>query len=1015
MIGHWVRGAREAGDVWRLGRPTERRSTDGHRMTRILLLAALMLAVPVAAQGPELFVVSDAPAGRVGLSDESHVLRSRWARLDRDRLLDSVADGSPLVLNLFPDARFEARVEQTRAASPGSVFVYATLRDGGHATLFLHGEIVRGEVHSPSGVYTVRSTGRSGAGSVRIEQLDVSALPPIDHATRRDRLNGESWGDWSAQSGMAPSASLADEEGEDEDAGPDETVDLLVVYTRAAEEHEGGRAETEATIIAELENANQALANSGLSHRQIRLVAMERVEHMLTEFGAINALDPKGYSVGDPEGILDEVFELRQRYGADMMHIFLGSSYVSELKGCGAGGLYQLKTHRRVEEICANEREYVDVELEGCVPTVRKENWKSYGSVSDSAINCTGRYVFTHEFGHNLGIFHDRYVNPRLSFDDPVWFPYRPYGFGYVNQNFSRSECYRTVMAYNDQCVDEGYSFVVQALMFSNPDLKLGSEEEGFDPAGVPGEETTVEPDGPVNASRGIDEVWDIVANLYSKTESGHAVPFMPAAGDDRRQGFVRVVNHAPEAGEIMIEAFDDIGTAYDPVALAIGANQTLHFNSDDLEMGNAAKGLSGGVGAGEGDWRLKLTSLLEIEVLAYVRTSDGFLTAMHDLMPASGPGRRAPFFNPGSNENQVSMLRLVNDYVEEAEVVITAVDDDGVEGDKVRVLIPPHAARTFTAKELEEGSDSFEGAFGDGVGKWRVFVESEWDWHAYWNPPEALMRVMAMSLLESPTGHLTNLSSIPRNESLGAHSVPLFPAKSAAGRQGFARVVNRSGEAGEAMIVAHDDAGREYGPVTLALAANGAAHFNSDDLEDGNAAKGLSGGIGPGEGDWRLELTSDLKIDVLAYVRTDDGFVTTMHDAAPSLIHRHRAPTFNPGSNADQVSSLRLVNPGEDDAEVTIAGIDGDGVSPGSDIRITVPARASRTLTSQELESGGTGFDGSLGDGAGKWELEIRADREIVAMSLLESPTGHLTNLSTAPVRGAGPWPPAETEVSER
>ena len=226
---------------------------------------------------------------------------------------------------------------------------------------------------------------------------------------------------------------------------------------------------------------------------------------------------------------------------------------------------------------------------------------------------------------------------------------------------------------------------------------------------------------------------------------------------------------------------------------------------------------------------------------------------------------------------------------------------------------------------------------------------------------------------------------------------------------------MNGSDEAGEATITAYDDAGREYGPVTLALAANGAAHFNSDDLEDGSAAKDLSGGIGPGEGDWRLEVTSDLKIDVLAYVRTDDGFVTTMHDAAPSLIHTHRAPTFNPGSNADQVSSLRLVNRGEEDAEVTIAGIDGDGVSPGSGIRATVPARESRTLTSRELEVGGVGFEGSLGDGAGKWELAIRADREIVAMSLLESPTGHLTNLSTAPVRGAGPWPPAETDVSER
>ena len=425
--------------------------------------------------------------------------------------------------------------------------------------------------------------------------------------------------------------------------------------------------------------------------------------------------------------------------------------------------------------------------------------------------------------------------------------------------------------------------------------------------------------------------------------------------------------------------------------------------------MGNPVKGLSVGVGAGEGDWRLKLTSPLEIEVLAYIRTEDGFLTAMHDLMPAAGPGRRAAFFNPGSNENQVSLLRLANPRDEEAAVTITGVDDDGEAGGEVRVVVPAQGALTFTAGELEAGGEGLEGALGDGAGKWRLFVEAEG------GQGSALPWILAMSLLESPTGHLTNLSSIPRNESLGLYSVPLFPAKSAAGRQGFARVLNRSGEAGEATITAYDDAGREYGPVTLAVAANGAAHFNSDDLEDGSAAKGLSGGIGPGEGDWRLEVTSDLKIDVLAYVRTDDGFVTTMHDAAPSLIHTHRAPTFNPGSNADQASSLRLVNPGEDDAEVTIAGIDGDGVSPGSDIRITVPAKASRTLTSQELEAGGAGFDGALGDGAGKWELEIRADREVVAMSLLESPTGHLTNLSTAPVRGAGPWPPAEAEVSER
>ena len=42
------------------------------------------------------------------------------------------------------------------------------------------------------------------------------------------------------------------------------------------------------------------------------------------------------------------------------------------------------------------------------------------------------------------------------------------------------------------------------------------------------------------------------------------------------------------------------------------------------------------------------------------------------------------------------------------------------------------------------------------------------------------------------------------------------------------------------------------------------------------------------------------------------------------------------------------------------------------------------------------------LGDGSGKWQLTITSDVPVVAMSLLRSPTGHLTNLSTAPVRGA-------------
>ena len=69
----------------------------------------------------------------------------------------------------------------------------------------------------------------------------------------------------------------------------------------------------------------------------------------------------------------------------------------------------------------------------------------------------------------------------------------------------------------------------------------------------------------------------------------------------------------------------------------------------------------------------------------------------------------------------------------------------------------------------------------------------------------------------------------------------------------------------------------------------------------------------------------------------------------------------------------------------------------------MSVPGGGSRTVGAWELESGADGLDRACsGDGSGKWQLTIISDVPVVAMSLLRSPTGHLTNLSTAPVRGA-------------
>ncbi len=232
------------------------------------------------------------------------------------------------------------------------------------------------------------------------------------------------------------------------------------------------------------------------------------------------------------------------------------------------------------------------------------------------------------------------------------------------------------------------------------------------------------------------------------------------------------------------------------------------------------------------------------------------------------------------------------------------------------------------------------------------------------------------------------------------AHVVPLFMSGSDGVRQGFVRIVNRSEAAGEVLIQPVDDAGYAPEEIVLSIAANATVHLNSADIEDGNPNKGLSHGVGPvSAGDWRLSLSSDLDINVMSYVRTTDGFLTSMHGVAPVSLGSWRVAIFNPGTNPNQVSFLRLVNPVEEDATVEIVGIDDDGASPEGPVEVDLSAGTARTLSAQELESGGD-FRGRLGNGKGKWRLDIVADQPILVMSLLRSPTGHLTNLSEVPVR---------------
>ena len=473
---------------------------------------------------------------------------------------------------------------------------------------------------------------------------------------------------------------------------------------------------------------------------------------------------------------------------------------------------------------------------------------------------------------------------------------------------------------------------------------------------------------------------------------AGAPLLYFPSASDPSgRQGFARVLNRSDAAGEVFVEAVDAVGERSGPVRLAIGAGAAAHFNSDDLERGNAAKGLPEGIGAPSvtGGWRLWLLSTLDIEALAYIRTPDGFVTSVHDALPrdeAAGE-LQAAVFNPGGNRAQRSALRLLNPGGVAEEVSVWGVDDDGQGRLAVGLSVPAGGALTVDAADLERGGNGVGRGLGDGSGKWRLDIKAPWP-------------LQAVGLLTSPSGHLTNLSTTPAPAANGTWEVPLFPAAAnSAGRQGFVRVTNLSRRAGEVRVRAADDGGDRVGPLSLALGSRQTTHFNSNDWERGNAAKGLRVGVGsPSRGDWRLALTSNLDINVTAFVRHADGFLTSMHDVAPWNAAASTASVvfFNPGTNRNQRSLLRLINDGNAAAAVAISARD-DAGEGGGEVRVGVPAGEALTLTSAELESGGAAFEGAFGDGHGKWRLTVSADAPITVMSLLQSPTGHLTNLSSA------------------
>ena len=440
------------------------------------------------------------------------VIRNRVMKMDLAQLFQSTPDHPPVILNLFEDIELRVRFKSSRSLKEGGHFFVGELEEGGSMTLLIDKNgIVRGEVHSVYGVYTFQSD-KIDQDYLIIREVDVSHIPR-GKDTREINPEDIILEDIQSTDYLRKSTQSMSEQ-------TDTTIDVLVIYTEGAKNHAGGRAQIEATITAEVLKTNQVLDWSGLQNKEIRLVGMEEVNYTQNRTDMEVDLQKLKYKADDlntedPGGVLDEVHTWRDRYAADFVHLFVSDpARTAGTIVYGLAYIYTNETHEAVKSKCTSQGEE-------CIERNKKSTWAN-SAFSVSAINGGPvLYTFTHELGHSMGIFHDRYIESHAETDPPLSnlrFPFKNYGFGYVYQVLDSPipVCWHTIMAYSKQCTDNSYRNPLLFPIFSNPDKR---HPRGGN-AGVEGEDKTTAPNGPVNAKKAISETWNFLANLKSSAST---------------------------------------------------------------------------------------------------------------------------------------------------------------------------------------------------------------------------------------------------------------------------------------------------------------------------------------------------------------------------------------------------------------------------------------------------------------------------------------------------------------
>ncbi len=317
--------------------------------------------------------------------------RARTVAVLAERLEDAAArPGTKLLLEPFAGETWHLSSVRAESAFGGGAVYSAKVVDRedserGHATLSVLSGSVAGSVRIDARLLRIEP---AGGGAHRVVEMDESAFPTCATDASVHRVDAPLPGQDPSGGGGAPKA-----------ATNLPTVDVLVVYTTAAKNAQGGANAMTALINLAVAETNQAYLNSDVLQR-LRLVHLAELTGY-AENGDFNTELNRLTNPGD--GWIDNVHALRDQYGADEVSMILASTQY-----CGIAWLMGNPSH----------------------------NFQSSAFNAVSRTCTTGYYSFAHELGHNMGSHHDL-ANAGGT-------PSFPYSYGWRTAN----GLWRTILAY---------------------------------------------------------------------------------------------------------------------------------------------------------------------------------------------------------------------------------------------------------------------------------------------------------------------------------------------------------------------------------------------------------------------------------------------------------------------------------------------------------------------------------------------------------------------------------------